>query len=295
VYYLTVASADNWSGAVCSLGRYAMPVVPLAAALVAVALDRTASRRAALGLALSLAAWTGLIAVRLWPDPLASNDCAVLLGKSTFADGNVYIPNLFIKTWSEGAPGLLARIAVWIALAAAVAVWMWRVERNRSESSPVRVLGAVTVVVLAAAFLLERWPSAYAAPRFRDGLDLGGGTSVFVLGADVREDFARVPSSEVDLLVRSRAPLTALTLIAEGEGVLRSPDRAPIALSPQGTTVDLPLTPLSSLMGRRGVAETLYRRSIVLDGPRGAVLRFGPPTFSAAARPGRSTPGTLPQ
>ncbi len=40
VYYLTVASADNWAGAVCNLGRYFMPVAPLAIALVAVALDR---------------------------------------------------------------------------------------------------------------------------------------------------------------------------------------------------------------------------------------------------------------
>src|SRR5262249_24395868 len=27
-YYLTVAAADNWSGSVCNLGRYVMPVVP---------------------------------------------------------------------------------------------------------------------------------------------------------------------------------------------------------------------------------------------------------------------------
>ena len=38
VYYLTVASADNWAGAVCNLGRYFMPVAPLAVALVALAL-----------------------------------------------------------------------------------------------------------------------------------------------------------------------------------------------------------------------------------------------------------------
>ena len=36
-YYLTVASADNWSGAVCNLGRYVMPVAPLGVALVGIA------------------------------------------------------------------------------------------------------------------------------------------------------------------------------------------------------------------------------------------------------------------
>ena len=40
VYYLTVASADNWAGAVCNLGRYFMPVAPLAVALVGIAIDR---------------------------------------------------------------------------------------------------------------------------------------------------------------------------------------------------------------------------------------------------------------
>ncbi|HEY8147297.1 MAG TPA: hypothetical protein VIK51_00085, partial [Vicinamibacteria bacterium] len=30
VYYLTVAAADNWSGAVCNLGRYIMPALPYA-------------------------------------------------------------------------------------------------------------------------------------------------------------------------------------------------------------------------------------------------------------------------
>ena len=42
-YYLTVASADNWAGAVCNLGRYFMPVAPLAVALVGIAIDRASS------------------------------------------------------------------------------------------------------------------------------------------------------------------------------------------------------------------------------------------------------------
>ncbi|HEY6552119.1 MAG TPA: hypothetical protein VI669_02135, partial [Vicinamibacteria bacterium] len=37
VYYLTVAAADNWAGAVCNLGRYLMPIAPLAVAFVGLA------------------------------------------------------------------------------------------------------------------------------------------------------------------------------------------------------------------------------------------------------------------
>lgn len=273
VYYVTVASADNWSGAVCSLGRYAMPLVPLAAALVAVAVDRTAARRGALTFAIILAAWTAAIAFLLWSDPLASNDCAVLLAKSTFADGNVYIPNLFIKTWSEGAPGLGVRVLVWIALGAATALWLRRVATGRGGTSPGKVLAGTAATILAAALLLERWPSAYEAPRFQDALDLGGGVTAFVPGAAVEDDFARVSEREVELIVRSRAPLQTLTLVAEGEGWLRLPGRTPVALSPRGTRVDLPLQPLVSLTGRRGVQERLYRQQgEIVSG--GAVLRF---------------------
>ena len=273
IYYVTVASADNWSGAVCSLGRYVMPIVPFGAALLAVALDRTGSRRGVVALALTLMGWTALIAVALWRDPLASNDCAVLLDKSAFADGNVYIPNLFIKSWSEGAPGLFARVAVWFALAAAITLWLGRVARGKGGASSGRVVAGVTGVVLASALILERWPSSRGAPRFRNALDLGGGTTAFVSGA-VAEDFARVPSGGVDVLVRSRAALRAITLVGEGEGLLRLPGRPAIALSPRGTTVDLPLAPLVTLVGRRGVQETLYRQRLEVEGPGGAVLRF---------------------
>ena len=180
VYYLTVASADNWAGAVCNLGRYFMPVAPLAVALVGIAIDRALSsrgqtgdspdavskslssrgtssvsgpegsagaetadpsspgetelvgmtggpRRGALALVLMLAAWTGLFAVALWRDPHAANDSALLLAKSAYADGHQYIPDLFIRRWSDGAPGLWARIAVWLAGLGAIAWWLQRV------------------------------------------------------------------------------------------------------------------------------------------------------------------------
>jgi hypothetical protein len=274
VYYVTVASADNWSGAVCSLGRYAMPLVPIAVALVAVLVSQTGARHGALALALTLAAWTGLIALQLWRDPLASNDCAVLLAKSTFADGNVYIPNLFIKTWSEGAPGLFVRIAVWIALAAMVTLWLRRVTLGLGGRSPASVLAGLTAVVLLAALLLERWPSSYAAPRFQNALDLGGGATAFVSGASVEGDFARVPRGDVDLLVRSRAELPSVTLTAEGEGRMIVPGRPAIPLSARGTRVEVPMAAVVTLTGRRGVQETLYRQRLDLTGARSAVLRL---------------------
>ena len=123
--YLTVASADNWAGAVCNLGRYFMPVAPIAIALVGVALARVSQRRGALALGLVLAGWSALFALALWNDPHAANDSALLLAQSTWADGNQYIPNLFLRRWADGAPGLWARMAAWVVAIGLAAAW-WR-------------------------------------------------------------------------------------------------------------------------------------------------------------------------
>ena len=176
VYYLTVASADNWAGAVCNLGRYFMPVAPLAVVLVGIAIDRALSsrgassgpcdegsaiatpvdpsgpdptevprddkaRRGALALVLILAVWTALFAVALWRDPHAANDSALLLAKSTYADGHQYIPGLFIRRWTDGAPGLWARVLAWLGALGAVAWWLKRVATSmRPGRGPAREL-----------------------------------------------------------------------------------------------------------------------------------------------------------
>ena len=143
-YYLTVASADNWSGAVCNLGRYVMPVAPLGVALVGIAIARTSHRRGAVTLVLALASWTALLALALRQDPHAANDSALLLAKSTYADGLQYIPGLFIRTWADAAPGLALRILAWLLLTAAAAFWLRRVARGSGEAggSPLRTLAA---------------------------------------------------------------------------------------------------------------------------------------------------------
>jgi hypothetical protein len=274
-YYLTVASADNWSGAVCNLGRYFMPVAPWLVALGAVALAATGGRRGALALALALASWTGLLAAALWADPHAANDCALLLARSAFADGNVYVPNLFIRSWSEGAPGLAARVAVWLVLVAVAGAWIRRVAGGRGGESPVRVLAGLAGLLLAAAFLLERGPIFRSAPRFAEALSVGEGTTVFLRGpVAVEEDRARARSGTLELLVRSRDPLAAVTLRAEGEGTLRLGGRVFFAQPGREAAVTLPLEPVATLSGRRGVAESLARQRLVIATDAELVLRL---------------------
>lgn len=269
VYYATVASADNWSGAVCNLGRYVMPVAPLAVALGGVALARTSSRRGAVAIALMLAGWTGLLALRLFQDPHSANDGWVLLAKSAFADGNQYIPNLFIRSWSDGAPGLGARIVAWMGLAVALAFWMRRAAGGKGGESPVRALAGVAALVLATGLLLERWPSARMAPSFGAALASAPAVTTFFDGpVTVRDGEARLGPGTVDLLVRSAVPMPSIRMVVGGDGRLRLPGRASIVARPAGALVDLPLEPRYTM---RDTGETFQGLAMRVEG--GVILR----------------------
>jgi hypothetical protein len=245
-------------------------------------------------LALALAAWTGLFATALWADPHAANDCALLLARSVFADGNVYVPNLFIRAWSDGAPGLFARVAVWTVIIAASGLWIRRASRGRGgpggageppqlisereftsrerDDSPVRALAGLAAVVLGAAFLLERWPTSRTGPRFRDALGIAPGVTAFLIdGVTVEEDRARTKGGALDLLVRSREPLPSVMLLAEGEGTLRVGGGAAVVLPGRPVALTVPLDPVTTLVGRRGVTESLARQRLVI-GTRGEVV-----------------------
>jgi len=272
VYYLTVAAADNWSGAVCNLGRYIMPALPYALALVALVLAMTRGRRGVLALFLALAAWSALLAVPLWNDPHAANDCALLLARSAIADGNAYIPNLFIRTWSEGAPGLWARLLVWTCLGAGLAAWLRRAAMGRAGARPAAALVGLAATVLAAAALLERWPAARAGPRFPDALEAAPGATAFVEDARVEGARAWLGPGEHAILLRTRDGSGMLRLRAEGEGVLRLAGRPPLPIPAAGLEVDLQMDAVAVLQGRRGVTETLWRQRIGVEAPDAVAL-----------------------
>jgi len=276
-YYVTVAAADNWSGAVCNLGRYAMPIVPWLAALLALLLARAAERPALRFLALTLAGWSAVVARLLWRDPDAANDCAVLLGQAHFADGNVYLPNLFIRTWAEGAPGLWARVLCALALIAGAALWARRCADGRAGASAGRALAGLFAVLLAAGLLLERWPGPRTSARFDRALELGAGTTAYFGGrAEADGDAILLQAGTVTVLARARDDVARLRLLAEGEGVLRVLGRPPLALAGRGIEVELPLEVRRRLSGRRGVEETLFVQEFAVQTRRGIWLRAAP-------------------
>ena len=247
-----------------------------------------------MALVLMLAAWTALFAVALWRDPHAANDSALLLAKSAYADGHQYIPDLFIRRWTDGAPGLWARVAVWLAGLGAVAWWLKHVAasmqlgRGGRGNSPIATLATVAGLVLAAGLFLERWPGMRTGPVFLGAMPIravGHGDTptqtlaappvVFVSGAaSVREDEAILGPGVVEFLLRAPDPASSLRVTVGGQGsVLRATGLPPLVLRPTGGLLDLPLVPYHEVRGRDGRRVAFSRTSLTLDGE--AVLRLG--------------------
>jgi hypothetical protein len=274
VYYVTVAAADNWSGAVCNLGRYAMPVTPFLLLLVAAVLGRMGVRRGAWAVVLTLAFWSIVLARSLWQDPHAANDCALLWSRSAFADGNVYVPNLFLRGWSDAAPGLAVRVTAWLALGALLGVWLRRAAFGRAGALPGRALSGLFIVLLSVGLVLERWPSSRTSAAFPNAVAVAPGLTAFPSAPARVEDGVIRAAGDFDLLVRSREPLTALRLIADGEGVLRVGQGAPVAVRGRAVEISVPIEGGLTLVGRRGVSETLARATLRLEAPGEIVMRF---------------------
>jgi hypothetical protein len=285
LYYLTVASADNWAGAVCNLGRYFMPLAPLVIALVAVAVVRVPGRRGALALGLILAGWSAALALALWQDPHAANDSALLLAKSTYADGNQYIPNLHLRHWARAAPGLWARVGAWLVVMGVAVVWWRRAaeaaagrargRRTTVGRSPSAALFGTVAVLLAFAFTLEQWPAWRRAPSFGRSLAVGAAARAFARGeVRVRPDEVIAGPGEVALLVRSPEARDRLPVTVGGQGVLRVSGLRPFVLRATGARVDLPLRPYHVVHGLGGQRAVFAQIDLTVEGQ--AVLRPEP-------------------
>ncbi len=273
-YYVTVAAADNWSGAVCALGRYLMPAVPFLVALAVVALHRTRSRRGVAAVALTLSAFSALIAISLFQDPHAANDCARLLARSSIADGHVYIPDLFYRSPRYAAPGQAARVLAIGFLVLATGLLLWRAAVGKAGRSVPRSAIGLLVVPLLLAWPLEHWPSPRRGPHLEPGLAIDPATTLWVRrGARVEDGTLRATRGRLELLVRSREPLLALRLDVWGDGWLGLPGGRRLAVKPRGTRMDLPLDRRVKLSDPGGGEEGFYWLHLRVETPGYVWLR----------------------
>ena len=283
VYYLTVAAADDWHGAVSNLGRYFMPVAPFVVALVAIALRSVSGRRGSLTVALFLFFITARVTLALWLDPHAANDASLLVARSTFLDGWVYIPNLLVSRIADGGMRLIAQLGVWLVLAALLTRMLLRAARSDTGPSVRAVVVGACGLLLAASIVLERWPSQHRLPRLRDGVEITGGTTAFASGP-VRVDAPAIRAwpGESHLLVRSGRRLERIAIHASGVGTLAPSGRVGRSVPGHGLWDWLDLELLADLKGRRGVEERLYQARFEVSG--------GDLGLRLALRPGEPLP-----
>jgi hypothetical protein len=90
----------------------------------------------------------------------------------------------------------------------------------------------------------------------------------------VEEDRARARQGTIELLVRSREPLSSLTVVADGDGTLRPGGVPPVAVAGRPVVVSVPLEPVTTLVGRRGVSESIARQRLVINTRGEIVLRL---------------------
>jgi hypothetical protein len=162
----------------------------------------------------------------------------------------------------------------WICLAAGLGAWLRRAAMGRAGARPGAAVFGLAAVVLAAAAVLERWPTGRTGPRFPDAVEVGPGATAFVEEARVDGERAWVDPGEHAILLRTRDGSGTLRLRAEGEGVLRVAGQPPLNIPAGGLEMDLPLQEVVQLQGRRGVTETLWRQRLDLAAPRAVALRL---------------------
>ena len=238
-YYLTVASADNWSGAVCNLGRYVMPIAPLGVALVGIAIARTSHRRGAVTLVLALASWTALLALALAAGPARGQRLGAAAREEHVRRRPAVHPRpLHPDVGGRGARARAAdpRLAAADRGRGLVASPRGARQRGSRRLAAARARGRRGDDALVG-FVLERAaPGTRARPAWRGAIAADAGATLFLEGASVvREDEAVVGPGAVGILVRAPEARGSLVVTMGGGWRLR-PDRGPstTAAAPHG-------------------------------------------------------------
>ena len=256
VYYLTVASADNWSGAVCNLGslRHARRAAGRGARRVAIA--RTAHRRGVMALALALAVVDGArgdrAATTTRTRPTTRGCCSRRARSPTDASTS--------RACSSGA-GRTPRRASWRSssrgalLIAGTGYWLKRAagDGGNTGRSPLRLLAGLAATLLVSALALEQATAVTRSrPAWPGELRIDAQAALFLRGSvTLREDEAVVGPGAIELLLRAPEARDSVGLTLGGAGGFAHPaGRPPQQLRPSGAFMELPLSGYHDVRGR---------------------------------------------
>jgi len=226
-YLIVIASFPYWPGAISTMGRYILSVLPLFALPLAYVVDRALTDGRLAGVLATLMAASLAYSVSFASDLIPSYQPWIFWERALYSDPHQYLPSFLSDGVLGSGPAHLPKFAV---LAGLVAVLVL-VLRDRVYRDPVSVgdesagfhrhavASALAVLMLAVASgtVLEHWPSNgtdKSGPVFRDSRSLSRSRTLATFGEHGFEgDGVWVEGGgSAEFLLRTREPLAEMQL-----------------------------------------------------------------------------------
>lgn len=222
-YMVVIASFPYWPGAISTMGRYILSVLPLLALPMALVVQRAFSDGWLAGVSVALLAGSLSYSVSFTRDLIPSYEPSLFWGRALYSDPMQYLPSFLSDGFLGSGPAHYPKFLV-LVLIVSVLVYLLR-ERVREAPFAVEAesdvfhrraalgAGALVLAVVAAGAALERWPGNETnkrGPTFAETRELsrdrvlwafgehgfegagvwvpGGGTTSFLLRSPVRLD-----------------------------------------------------------------------------------------------------------
>ena len=226
-YVVVIASFPYWPGAISTMGRYILSILPLLALPMALVVQRAFSDGWLAGVSVALLAGTFSYSVSFARDLIPSYEPPLFWGRALYSDPMQYLPSFLSDGFLGSGPAHYPKFLV-LVLIIAVAVLMLR-ERVREAPFSVEAesrefhrraamgAGALVAAVVVAGAALERWPgneTPKRGPTFAETQELARDRVLWAFGEHGFEGAGVwVPGGgTTSFLLRSPARLDELTL-----------------------------------------------------------------------------------
>jgi len=230
-YLFVIASFPYWPGAISTMGRYILSIVPLLALPMALVVGRALSDGVLAGVGLTLLAASFAYSLSFAQDLIPSYQPQLFWARALYSDPIQYLPTFVSDGVLGSGPAHYPKFLVLALLVGALVT----VLRDRAHEPPhsleaearsfdFKVAGSATAllaVVLAAGFVLEHWPgneTTRTRPSFRETRELRRGRTLSVFGEHGFEGGGVwVPGGgTTEFWLRSKAPLPEVSLRFKG-------------------------------------------------------------------------------
>ena len=194
-YVVVIASFPHWPGAVSTMGRYILSILPLLALPIALVVGRGFTDGVLAGVGATLLAGTLSYSASFIRDLIPSYQPPMFWGRVLYSDPNQYLPSFLSDGFLGSGPAHFPKFLILVVAIGALVYCL----RDRVYEEPFSVeaeaaayhrraclgAGAVLIALIAAGILLEHWPgnaSEKTEPLFRETRVLRGGERLSVFG-----------------------------------------------------------------------------------------------------------------